>query len=125
MTNTRITDPEVLEARLPVRLVQFALRSGSGGQGKHCGGNGLVRRFEFLRPLVVSLITNRRTVGPYGSNGGHCGKPGANWLIQSTGRTQLPSASRIEVVAGDQLEIQTPGGGGWGEPTSTESSSSP
>ncbi len=121
MTNTRITDPEVLESRLPVRLIQFAIRSGSGGEGKHRGGDGLVRRFEFLRPLVVSLITNRRVLGPYGSKGGHPGEPGSNWLIQSTGKTQLPSAIRIEVAAGDQLEIQTPGGGGWGEPASIES----
>jgi 5-oxoprolinase (ATP-hydrolysing) len=130
MTNTRITDPEVLESRLPVRLIHFAIRSGSGGPGRHRGGDGLVRRFEFLRPLVVSLITNRRTVGPYGSNGGERGEPGANLLIQSTGKTKLPSATRIEVAAGDQLEIQTPGGGGWGVPesagvSSVESSCSP
>ncbi len=114
MTNTRITDPEVLEARLPVRLLEFAIRRGSGGAGHHPGGDGLIRRFQFLRPLVVSLITNRRTIGPYGCHGGDRGRPGQNTLFHAGTITKLDSSARIDVCAGDELEIQTPGGGGWG-----------
>ncbi|MCS7469926.1 hydantoinase B/oxoprolinase family protein [Stieleria sp. ICT_E10.1] len=117
MTNTRITDPEVLESRLPIRLVEFSIRRGSGGVGKHRGGDGLVREFEFLRPLTVSLITSRRTTAPYGVSGGGGGLSGRNRLIR-TGRPpiDLPAATTIEVGAGDRLRIETPGGGGWGTP---------
>jgi 5-oxoprolinase (ATP-hydrolysing) len=117
MTNTRITDPEVLESRLPIRLVEFSIRRGSGGVGKHRGGDGLVREFEFLRPLTVSLITSRRTTAPYGASGGGAGLSGRNRLIQS-GKPpiDLPAATTIEVGVGDRLRIETPGGGGWGTP---------
>lgn len=119
MTNTRITDPEVLESRLPVRLTQFSIRRGSGGSGQHRGGDGLVREFEFLRPLTVSLITSRRTTAPYGAAGGGAGSPGRNLLIRSTDPpnqppTELPPATTITVAVGDRLRIETPGGGGWG-----------
>ncbi|WP_182866180.1 hydantoinase B/oxoprolinase family protein [Rhodopirellula sp. JC639] len=117
MTNTRITDPEVLESRLPIRLVEFSIRRGSGGVGKHRGGDGLVREFEFLRPLTVSLITSRRTTAPYGVFGGGAGLPGRNRLIPAgQPAVDLPAATTIEVGPGDRLRIETPGGGGWGEP---------
>ena len=116
MTNTRITDPEVLESRLPIRLVEFSIRRDSGGAGKHRGGNGLVREFEFLRPLTVSMITSRRTTAPYGAQGGSSGSSGRNLLIRSGTPTELPPATTVEVEAGDRLRIETPGGGGWGTP---------
>lgn len=117
MTNTRITDPEVLETRLPIRLHRFAIRKGSGGAGEYRGGDGIVRELEFLKPLQVSLITNRRTIAPYGLHGGHDGTPGENWLIHSQGMIQLPSATTFPVQPGDRLIIRTPGGGGWGSPS--------
>ncbi len=116
MTNTRITDPEVLEKRLPVRLHRFAIRHHSGGAGEFRGGDGMVRELEFLRPLQVSLITSRRTIAPYGFAGGGDGKPGENILIRGRETIRLPSSTTLEVCAGDRLIIKTPGGGGWGSP---------
>lgn len=117
MTNTRITDPEILESRLPVRLTQFSIRNQSGGTGKRRGGNGAVREFEFLRPLTVSLITGRRTSRPYGAAGGGSGQPGENTLTRNSGDSEtLPYAATLEVHPGDRLKIETPGGGGWGAP---------
>ena len=115
MTNTRITDPEVLESRLPVRLHRFAIRAGSGGGGRHPGGDGIIRELEFLRPLTLSLITGRRNTAPYGCRGGSPGSPGKNLLIHRSTATQLPPAVSIEVSTHDRLIIQTPGGGGWEE----------
>ena len=83
MTNTRITDPEILESRLPVRLVRFAIRNQSGGSGRQRGGDGMIREFEFLKPLVISLLTGRRDVGPYGMSGGEPGKIGRNLLVHN------------------------------------------
>lgn len=116
MTNTRITDPEVLETRYPVRLLQFALRRGSGGRGRHAGGDGVIREFEFLEPLVVSVLTNRRKYRPYGAAGGEPGSAGINTLLRagSTEMIDLGPSRRIEVAMGDRLRIETPGGGGWG-----------
>lgn len=114
MTNTRITDPEVLEQRLPVRLQRFAIRRGSGGAGRHRGGDGIIREFEFLRPLTVSLLTGRRTIPPYGAAGGEPGATGRNRWQHQGEIIELPSAATIEVQAGDRLIIETPGGGGWG-----------
>ncbi|MEO1526671.1 MAG: hydantoinase B/oxoprolinase family protein [Planctomycetota bacterium] len=122
MTNTRITDPEVVESRLPVRLHQFAIRRGSGGEGKNRGGDGMIREFEFLRELTVSVITGRRTTKPYGVAGGGSGESGRNVLIRKNGeRTDLGYAATVAVSEGDRLRIETPGGGGWGEPSSGES----
>lgn len=115
MTNTRITDPEVLESRLPVRLHRFAIRQGSGGAGKHRGGNGMIREFEFLEPLEVSLLTGRRTKPPYGVHGGQPGQRGRNILIHNGLSTDLPSTASFNVLPGDRLIIETPGGGGWGD----------
>ena len=120
MTNTRITDPEVFESRMPVRLHQFAIRAGSGGAGARRGGNGIIRELEFLRPLTVSLITGRRTTSPYGMQGGGPGVSGKNQWIQPDKSTELPAATTIEVAAGDRILIQTPGGGGWGLPSEAQ-----
>jgi len=114
MTNTRITDPEVLESRLPVRLHRFAIRRSSGGLGVHRGGDGVIREFEFLRPLTVSFLTGRRTTPPYGAAGGQPGATGRNRLQRGSKLTELPPTATIEVQTGDRLIIETPGGGGWG-----------
>lgn len=114
MTNTAITDPEILERRYPVRLWRFAQRRGSGGAGQFPGGDGVVRELEFLAPMSVSLLTQHRKVTPYGMHGGGPGKCGRQW-IASSGETNLlePSVS-FEAKAGDKLIIETPGGGAWG-----------
>lgn len=116
MTNTRITDPEIYETRYPVRLWQFALREGSGGGGRHRGGDGLIREIEFLRPVTLSLITNRRgDHRPWGMEGGDPGKAGRNVLVDLDGKeSDLPAAVTRELPAGYRLRIETPGGGGWG-----------
>ncbi len=114
MTNTRITDPEVLESRLPVRLIRFQVRRGSGGAGLRRGGDGILREFQFLQPLVVSLLTSRRTTAPYGVAGGKPGESGRNTLIQGKQTIDLPPTATIHVQPGDRLRINTPGGGGWG-----------
>jgi 5-oxoprolinase (ATP-hydrolysing) len=118
MTNTRITDPEVLESRFPVRVKQFAIRRGSGGRGKHAGGNGVVREIEFLKPVTVSLVTQRRgDFAPYGISEGECGAKGKNVLIRADGsQTELPGIAEVQIAAGDSIRIETPGGGGWGKP---------
>jgi 5-oxoprolinase (ATP-hydrolysing) len=117
MTNTRITDPEVLEDRYPVRLREFSIRRGSGGFGRFHGGDGVVREFEFLEPLEASLLSNRRVSAPFGLAGGEPGMPGRN-LLRRNGEsawTELSSAATFEVRRGDVLRIETPGGGGYGE----------
>lgn len=115
MTNTRITDPEVIESRYPVRIEAFQLRRGSGGAGRHRGGDGLVRRYRFLAPLTVSLLTERRVVAPWGLEGGGDGSPGRNSIERADGRVELLSGScSLEVGTGDLLIIETPGGGGFG-----------
>jgi 5-oxoprolinase (ATP-hydrolysing) len=116
MTNTRLTDPEVLEDRYPVRLMKFAIRDGSGGDGRHRGGEGIIRQVEFLEPLTVSLLTQRRRRAPYGVHGGRAGAVGHN-LLRRAGSTEdedLGSANEIEVDRGDIVTIMTPGGGGYG-----------
>jgi 5-oxoprolinase (ATP-hydrolysing) len=116
MTNTRITDPEVLEDRYPVRLRQFSIRRGSGGEGRFRGGDGAVREIEFLEPLIVSLLTNRRSTRPFGLAGGGPGAAGRNLLVRSGAAAveELPPAVQVEVNRGDVLRLETPGGGGFG-----------
>lgn len=115
MTNTAITDPEILEQRYPVRLEQFAIRKGSGGSGAHRGGHGVVRELKFLAPLVVSVVTQHRKQGPYGAGGGVAGLPGRQWIERASGaRHDLGSVDGCEVAPGDRLIVETPGGGGWG-----------
>ncbi len=115
MTNTRITDPEVLEERYPVRLETFALRRGSGGAGRWRGGDGLVRCWRFLAPATVSLLTQRRRVAPWGVAGGSSGAPGRNALLRAGGVVEeLGPQATVQVEAGDRLVVETPGGGGFG-----------
>ncbi len=117
MTNTRITDPEILERRYPVRLERFAVRAGSGGQGQQRGGDGVERIIRFLAPLRVSLLTQRRVAGPPGFAGGEPGAPGAQFVTAADGRrTMLPPITGFDARAGDVLTILTPGGGGYGPP---------
>jgi 5-oxoprolinase (ATP-hydrolysing) len=117
MTNTRITDPEVLEERYPVRLETFALRHGSGGAGRWRGGDGVVRRLRFLAPARVALLSERRVRPPPGLAGGAPGACGRNALERRDGRVEeLPGRVEIDVAAGDCLRIETPGGGGYGAP---------
>ena len=115
MTNTRITDAEILEARYPVQLVAFGLRPGSGGAGRWPGGEGIVRALRFLRPVRVSLLTQRRTRPPFGLAGGGPGAPGRNRLRRhATGEgTMLGGQVELDLEAGDELWIETPGGGGY------------
>ncbi len=116
MTNTAITDPEILERRYPVRLRQFSLRSGSGGAGLHRGGDGVIREFEFLAPLEVSLLTQRRVSGPYGWDGASGGCPGRQTLLRGGGAEPevLPSSAAVSVNHGWRIILETPGGGGYG-----------
>jgi len=112
MTNTRITDPEILESRFPVRLWRFGLRPGSGGSGTHRGGDGLVRELEFLVPLEVSMLSDRRIYPPFGLFGGEVGRPGqTRWNDRI-----LPARATVQVEPGDRLVVETPGGGGFGPP---------
>jgi 5-oxoprolinase (ATP-hydrolysing) len=116
MTNTRLTDPEVLEARYPVRLKEFSIRRGSGGAGQLHGGDGIVRRLEFLKPLTLSILSQRRRpYAPYGLDGGQPGQFGRNSLQRADGSVeQLSALVQTTVQPGDILTIETPGGGGWG-----------
>lgn len=113
MTNTRITDPEVLEARYPVRLEAFRVRRGSGGKGTYPGGDGVVRRLRFLEPMQVALLSERRGLPPFGLFGGEPGALGRNLLLRNQDVVHLPGKVEVSVEAGDQIEIQTPGGGGY------------
>ncbi|MET0287560.1 MAG: hydantoinase B/oxoprolinase family protein [Polyangiales bacterium] len=110
MTNTRITDPEILERRFPVRLVRFAVRDGSGGAGRHRGGHGVVRELELLEPLSLSFVTERRVRAPFGLDGGGEGARGRNTVdgVDVGGRT------RVDAARGARVCIETPGGGGYG-----------
>jgi 5-oxoprolinase (ATP-hydrolysing) len=119
MTNTRLTDPEILERRYPVRVQEFSIRRGSGGAGEHCGGDGVRRRIEFLRPLTLSLLTQRRGPHPpYGAAGGQSGALGKNLLLRPDGSVvELKNIAQVNVSAGDVLVIETPGGGGYGTAT--------
>lgn len=115
MTNTRITDPEVMEHRYPVRLERFAIRAGSGGAGHFRGGDGAVREISFLEPMSLSILSQHRVEEPYGREGGEPGARGRQRLVRATGEAEeLASVDGREVEAGDRLILETPGGGGWG-----------
>ena len=118
MTNTRMTDPEILEMRYPVRLEEFAIRRGSGGAGQWRGGDGSRRRIRFLRPMEAVVVASRRTVAPHGLHGGADGAPGRQWVERADGsRTEMPgNAGQARLDPGDVLVLETPGGGGWGTP---------
>lgn len=117
-TNTRITDPEILERRYPVLLREFSLRKGSGGDGRHRGGDGVVRELEPLRPLVMSILSERRTLRPYGLEGGLEGASGRNLLVRKNGITvNMGGRCTGSLEMGERLRIESPGGGGYGAPT--------
>ncbi|MBL8818794.1 MAG: hydantoinase B/oxoprolinase family protein [Planctomyces sp.] len=116
MTNTRLTDPEVLEQRYPVRLRKFSIRRGSGGAGRYQGGDGVIREIEFLAPLTVSMLSQRRVTSPYGMDGGQTGMCGKNQILRpDTGWEDAGGAFSTRVSPGTILRIETPGGGGWGK----------
>ncbi|MCB1042204.1 MAG: hydantoinase B/oxoprolinase family protein [Acidobacteria bacterium] len=116
MTNSRLTDPEILERVFPVRLLQFGIRRGSGGLGRFCGGDGAVRELMFLRPMTCSLLTTRRKTRPFGIMGGSDGLPGQNSWRPKDGTWQpLQGCDEVDVQEGDRILIKTPGGGGFGE----------
>jgi 5-oxoprolinase (ATP-hydrolysing) len=117
MTNTRITDPEILERRYPVLLREFSIRKNSGGRGAHRGGDGLIREVEFLEPLNVAILSERRVFAPYGLEGGEPGLRGENYFIRKNGLC-LNLGAKNEILArpGDRIRILTPGGGGFGSP---------
>nr|VFK23132.1 MAG: 5-oxoprolinase (ATP-hydrolysing) [Candidatus Kentron sp. MB]VFK28308.1 MAG: 5-oxoprolinase (ATP-hydrolysing) [Candidatus Kentron sp. MB]VFK74199.1 MAG: 5-oxoprolinase (ATP-hydrolysing) [Candidatus Kentron sp. MB] len=115
MTNSRLTDPEVLEQRFPVLLERFAIRQGSGGTGRFRGGDGVIRRIRFLEPMSAAILSNHRKVPPFGMAGGAPGKTGRNRVERTDGtRETLASTEEVAMEAGDVLVIETPGGGGWG-----------
>jgi len=115
MTNSRLTDPEVLEWRFPVRLESYAIRRGSGGAGRWRGGDGGTRRIRFLEAMTASILANHRRIAPHGLAGGSPGAPGRNWVERVDGtRVELGPADRAEMAPGDVFVIETPGGGGFG-----------
>ena len=115
MTNSRLTDPEVLEPRFPVLLEEFSIRAGSGGQGRHRGGDGATRRLRFLETMEAGMLANRRRVPPFGLAGGADGAKGATRIERTSGEVQVrgPTASGT-MNTGDVMVIETPGGGGYG-----------
>jgi len=115
MTNSRLTDPEILESRLPVRLDQFAIRHASGGEGEHRGGDGVIRSVTFLEPMRANILANRRRVPPKGINGGADGQAGRNWVERIDGTVEMLSATAYaKVERGDRFVIETPGAAGFG-----------
>ena len=116
MTNTRITDPEILERSYPVMLREFSIRKNSGGSGIYSGGDGLVREVEFLESLNVAILSERRVHQPYGLNGGDPGRCGCNLFIRNDGSIlHLGGKNEITAEPGDRIRIETPGGGGYGK----------
>jgi 5-oxoprolinase (ATP-hydrolysing) len=115
MTNTRMTDPEVLELRYPVRQECFAIRRGSGGDGKWRGGDGSIRRIRFLEPMTAVIVASRRNVAPFGLEGGEDGAVGRQWVERADGTHEiLTGTDSAELQPGDVFVIETPGGGGYG-----------
>ncbi|MEO0772910.1 MAG: hydantoinase B/oxoprolinase family protein [Pseudomonadota bacterium] len=117
MTNTRMTDPEILEKRFPVRLETFSIRDGSGGAGKWRGGHGLTRRLRFLDDVTVTVLTGHRVIPPFGGDGGAPGQVGRNWAELPGGEIrEMASNDEIDMPAGAVFGMDTPGGGGWSKP---------
>ena len=116
MTNSRLTDPEVLETRYPVQVESFSLRFDSGGKGKYIGGNGVIRRLKFLEPMTANILSSHRLIPPFGLHGGESGKVGRNWIKRENGTEEnLGSTATVEMQPGDIFVIETPGGGGFGQ----------
>jgi 5-oxoprolinase (ATP-hydrolysing) len=116
MTNSRLTDPEVLETRFPVLLREFSIRHGSGGAGRHRGGDGLLRRVEFRAPMTANVLANHRRIAPFGLAGGADGAPGRNSVRRrgATRSEEFAATFGLAVEPGDEIQIETPGGGGFG-----------
>jgi 5-oxoprolinase (ATP-hydrolysing) len=115
MTNTRMTDPEIMELRYPVRVEQFSIRKNSGGDGKFPGGDGAIRKLRFLAPMTATIVASRRTIAPFGLAGGADGAPGRQAVERADGTIEtLPGSAQAELAAGDAFIIETPGGGGYG-----------
>ena len=115
MTNSRLTDPEVLEWRFPTILENFGIRLHSGGKGRYRGGNGTIRRLRFLEPMTAAILSSRRAIAPFGLNGGEAGAVGKNYVERIDGTVEeLGSTAVVEMEAGDRFVIETPGGGGYG-----------
>ncbi|MFW6357851.1 MAG: hydantoinase B/oxoprolinase family protein [Chroococcales cyanobacterium] len=116
MTNSRLTDPEVLEWRFPVILEEFSIRANSGGEGRYRGGNGVIRKVRFLEPMTAAILSSRRQIAPFGLAGGKAGATGQNWVQRANGSVEeLGSTAVVEMNAGDTFVIETPGGGGYGD----------
>jgi 5-oxoprolinase (ATP-hydrolysing) len=116
MTNTRITDVEVIERRYPVIVREFGVRRGSGGAGRHHGGDGLIRELEFTAPVDGGILSEHRARGPFGLAGGQPGAPGRNLLLRDGAESSLPGRATFQAAVGDILRVETPGGGGYGPP---------
>jgi 5-oxoprolinase (ATP-hydrolysing) len=115
MTNSRLTDPEVIEWRYPVLVEEHSIRAGSGGAGRFQGGDGALRRIRFLEPMTAAILSNRRLVAPHGLAGGGPGECGATWVEREDGSQEiLGYADATEMNAGDVFIVSTPGGGGFG-----------
>ncbi len=110
MTNTQLTDPEILEWHFPVLLEQFSIRPNSGGEGAYKGGDGVIRRLRFLEAMTVNIISSHRRIPPYGLQGGSPGRVGHNGVLE-----ELGGCARVEMQIDDVLSIETPGGGGFGK----------
>lgn len=120
MTNTLNTPVEALENAYPFRVTEYSVRRGSGGSGEFCGGDGVVRAYEFTGPAQVTLMTERRIHAPWGADGGEAGKPGRNLRIRDGREEVLPPKCTLEVRAGDIIRVETPGGGGYGSPDGSD-----
>jgi N-methylhydantoinase B len=114
MTNSLLTDPEVLESRYPVILDSFSIRQDSGGKSEYSGGNGVVRKVRFLESMTAGILSNHRIVSPFGLNGGEAGKVGKSYVARKDKTIeQLDSTATVEMQPGDTFIIETPGGGGY------------
>jgi 5-oxoprolinase (ATP-hydrolysing) len=119
MTNSRITDPEVLEFRFPVRVEEHSIRVGSGGAGRFRGGDGALRRIRFLEPMTAAILAGHRKVAPYGARGGKPGEVGASWVERAKdgAREPLEACDQRQLENGDVFVVSTPSGGGYGSLT--------
>jgi 5-oxoprolinase (ATP-hydrolysing) len=116
MTNSRLTDPEILESRYPILIERFGVRRGSGGEGEWRGGDGAVRVVRFREAMTAAMLSNRRSTAPFGVSGGGDGRPGVNAVRRANGDVEmLRATARVEMSPGDAFLIETPGGGGFGE----------
>jgi N-methylhydantoinase B len=116
MTNTMNTPVEALEQSYPFRVRSYSIRRGSGGKGRHRGGDGLVREIELLADVHCTLLTERRRIPPYGLQRGRAGKKGRNLLVRNRKIIRLPGKADFNLKAGERIRLETPGGGGWGSP---------